>query len=279
MKKILLFLFLLLIANISKAQHEVEGTKPFVLGVIDSIYSTELSETRTLNIYLPEGYSFDSVRTYPVIYLLDGSADEDFIHVAGIVQYNNFSWINRFPKTILVGIANTGNRKKDFTFPVKNLDFLVKVGFEKKVFPQYGGSANFISFIEKELQPFIEEKYHTNSSKTIIGQSLGGLLASEILIKKPSLFDTYIIISPSLWWGNESLLASHFSKSGLAKTSVYISVGNEGKIMIDDAKNLAALLKRNGASEIIYNFLPDENHATIGHQAVYDAFKLLYPLK
>jgi len=32
----------------------------------------------------------------------------------------------------------------------------------------------------------------------IIGQSLGGLLASEILMKKPELFNKYVIISPSL---------------------------------------------------------------------------------
>ena len=60
--------------------------------------------------------------------------------------------------------------------------------------------------IEKELQPYIETKYKTNNDKTIIGQSLGGLFATEVLLKKPTLFNKYIIISPSLWWDNGSLL-------------------------------------------------------------------------
>ena len=32
-------------------------TRPFVLGRTDIVHSAELSEDRTLNIYLPEGYS------------------------------------------------------------------------------------------------------------------------------------------------------------------------------------------------------------------------------
>jgi len=89
-------------------------SKPFILGEILEINSLELAEKRTLNIYLPAGYSRAHSSRYPVIYLLDGSADEDFIHVAGLVQFNNFPWINRLPESIVVGIANT-NRKRDFT--------------------------------------------------------------------------------------------------------------------------------------------------------------------
>jgi predicted alpha/beta superfamily hydrolase len=62
---------------------QTESTKPFVLGVIDEIQSKELTEKRILNIYLPEGYNQNDTIKYPVIYLLDGSADEDFIHIVG----------------------------------------------------------------------------------------------------------------------------------------------------------------------------------------------------
>ncbi len=63
----------------------------------------QLGENRILNIYLPEGYKQEDTTKYPVIYLFDGSADEDFIHIVGIVQFNNFEWINRVPKSIVVG--------------------------------------------------------------------------------------------------------------------------------------------------------------------------------
>jgi len=167
----------------SKTAIKPDNTKPFTLGVIDEIYSKELGEKRILNIYLPEGYNKNDAVQYPVTYLLDGSADEDFIHVAGLYQFNSFEWINRVPKSIVVGIA-TVNRKRDFTFPTT-----IKADQEK--YPASGHSDQFIAFIEKELKPFLEKKYKANNSRTIIGQSLGGLLATEILLKKPTLFSKF----------------------------------------------------------------------------------------
>jgi len=247
---------------------------PFTIGLIDKIQSIELSETRILNIYLPEGYSPDSSTSYPVIYLLDGSAKEDFIHVVGIVQF--LTMIESLPKSIVVGIANI-DRRRDFTFPTT-------IEQDKKDYPTTGSSAKFMAFIEKELQPFIQKKYKTNSTKTIIGQSLGGLFATEVLLKKPYLFDNYMIVSPSLWWDNESLLTiapGLLVKQPDIKTNVYISVGNEGKKMEDDARLLAQMLHTSDKINLQLHFLPlpNETHLTILHNSVYKGFELLYPKK
>ncbi|MFZ1370908.1 MAG: alpha/beta hydrolase-fold protein [Ferruginibacter sp.] len=256
------------------------STKPFVLGVIEELPSTILAEKRILNIYLPEGYHKNDSSKYPVIYLLDGSADEDFIHVAGLVQFNNFSWINRVPKSIVVGIANT-DRQRDLTFS-STLDA------NKKMAPTSGRSDAFINFIEKELQPFIEKKYKANTERTIIGQSLGGLLATEILLKKPMLFNKYIIISPSLWWDNGSLLqlsSTLLLESFNQVTGIYIGVGKEGltpgpnpRVMEVDANVLAEKIRltKSKTVQVHFDYLPQEDHATIGHQAVFNAFRLLY---
>lgn len=271
-----------IIAQQKQLSHPSES-KPFALGVIDQIQSLQLSEKRTLNIYLPEGYQQNDTIHYQVIYLLDGSADEDFIHIAGLVQYNNFSWINRIPKTIVVGIANV-DRRRDFTSPTV---------FEKDKanYPTSGGSQKFIAFIEKELQPYIEKKYKTNASKTIIGQSLGGLLATEILFEKPTLFNKYIIVSPSLWWNDGALLRKESSilQAGFPqKTDIYIGVGKEGltpgldsHVMEVDA-NLLADKIQSGKSKnvkVLFDYLPQENHATVTHPAVFNAFRLLYPVQ
>ncbi|GAB3944021.1 alpha/beta hydrolase-fold protein [Spirosoma harenae] len=262
---------------------QTRTSKPFVLGTIEEIYSAQLGERRTLNIYLPADYKPTDTTKYAVIYLLDGSADEDFIHVVGLVQFNNFPWIDRVPKTIVVGIANV-DRRRDFTYPTTVED-------DKKRFPTTGHSDKFIAFIEKELQPFIEKTYKTNNSKTIIGQSLGGLLATEILLKKPALFTKYIIISPSLWWDNGSLLdrASGLLPNHITqKTDVYIGVGKEGlaptkipHVMEVDANLLVEKLKKISGKQttIHFDYLPQEDHATITHQAVFNAFRLLYPAK
>ncbi|MEO6254799.1 MAG: alpha/beta hydrolase-fold protein [Ferruginibacter sp.] len=256
--------------------------KPFELGVIDEMQSTLLGEKRILNIYLPEGYNKNDTIKYPVIYLLDGSADEDFIHVVGLVQFNNFPWIDRVPKSIVVGIA-TVDRRRDFTYPTT-------IEPDKKAYPTTGHSDKFIAFIEKELQPFVEKKYKTNQSRTIIGQSLGGLLATEILLKKSTLFNKYIIISPSLWWDDGSLLKQAsplLLESFSQETGIYIGTGKEGlgpgitpHVMEVDANVLADKLKQTKSKkvQVHFDYLPDEDHATIGHIAVFNAFRMLYPV-
>lgn len=246
--------------------------------------SKELNETRTINIYLPDDYDPKDSAGYEVIYLPDGGVEEDFFHVAGIVRFNNQPWVNRFPKSIVVGIENT-NRRRDFTFPVPNLDFVTKMGFKKEQFPAYGGSGKYIAFLQKELQPFIDSSFRTNKKRTIIGESLAGLLATEILLKHIDLFDTYIIITPSLWWGGESLLKSAptlLPADHKHKVKVYVGACNkeEDKVMYEDAMALSDLLKKRSGGWLyhVYDYLPDEYHATVMHLAVYNAFKLLYPV-
>jgi predicted alpha/beta superfamily hydrolase len=284
MKKITAILILTfyttLVFGQSKKTKEKESDKPFVLGVTTAVNSKVLGEKRILNIYLPEGYNPKDTTNYPVIYLLDGSADEDFIHIAGLVQYNSFEWINRVPKSIVVGIA-TVDRRRDFTYPTT-------IEKDKKAYPTTGGSDKFIAFLETELQPFIQNKYKTNGSKTLIGQSLGGLLATEILFKKPQLFTKYVIVSPSLWWDNGSLLnqTPETIKAVFNQPKqIYIGVGKEGLTSIEnphvmevDANILADKLKtaKSNTSNVFFDYLPEEDHATIMHQAVLNAFKVIY---
>lgn len=285
MNKFLIASFLLFFTSFLFSQNKksktTETSKPFVLGVIDEIQSKELGENRILNIYLPEGYNPDDAVKYPVIYLLDGSANEDFIHIAGLVQFNSFEWINQVPKSIVVGIA-TVDRKRDFTFPTT----LEK---DKTRFPTTGHSDKFIAFIEKELQPFIEKKYKTTDSKTIIGQSLGGLFGAEILLKKPSLFNKYVIVSPSVWWDNGSILnldSQILQENFQQPTEIYIAVGKEGltpteipRVMEVDANLLTEKIQLSKSKnvKVYFDYFPNENHGTILHLAVFNSFKFFYP--
>ncbi|PHR17048.1 MAG: esterase [Fluviicola sp.] len=248
-----------------------EATKQgFLIGERLEFHSTVLDEDRMLNIYLPNGYSPDSDVKYPVIYLLDGSQDEDFIHIAGIVQFGSYPWINMIEESIVVGIENV-DRKRDFCFPTT-------IAQDKIDFPTTGGSEAFINFLETELQPYIESAYKVKDEKTIIGQSLGGLLATEILAKKPDLFDKYIIVSPSLWWDDQSLLDMEFAPYE-GKKSIYITVGEEGKVMKRDAKSLYKKLKKSANSTVLleHRFLKEQNHGDALHLGVYNAFEAMKP--
>ena len=244
----------------------------FILGKTLIFQSEILGEERQLNIYLPAGYQQNDSLNYPVVYLLDGSADEDFIHVAGLMQFANFPWVKLFPPAIVVGIANV-DRKRDFTYPTKNKK-------DKEDFPTTGGSAKFIQSIEKEIQPLITQAFRTNSTRTLIGQSLGGLLATEILFKAPELFSHYMIISPSLWWDDQSLLtyAPKCLSAGFKETvSVFVSVGKEGEIMEGTARALADKLKANSDNNVNtwFHYMGDQGHANILHLAIYKAMELM----
>ncbi len=273
MRSIMLAFVLLVLLQVDasaqkKRSSKKETPKPFVLGTTDKLMSAVLNEERVLNVYLPPSYSKDTVRHYPVIYLLDGSADEDFVHIVGLVQFLNM--IQVMPETIVVGIGNV-DRRRDFTHPTT-------VKEDMKLVPVSGGSAQFIEYIAQEVQPYVETKYRTNSVKTIIGQSLGGLLATEILLKKPELFNNYIIVSPSLWWDNESLLSRSWkllNAHDYTNVKVYLSIGTEGDRMEDDADKLLQQLRHVNDLKVMYVPLPEESHLTILHRSVYKAFEML----
>ncbi len=261
-KRFLLALFLLCLCHNLFAQ---EITKSDIkLGETFTFQSTILGEQRKLNIYTPPSYG-KTDKDFPVIYVLDGSLDEDFIHVVGLTQFSSFSWINTIEESIVVGISNV-DRKKDFTFPSNNKK-------DQEEFPTSGHSKNFISFLKNEVIPLVDKSYQTTTDRTLIGQSLGGLLATEILYSHTALFNKYIIVSPSMWWDDESLLAA---KGDFKKPypKVYVAVGKEGPTMETTATKLYyktwLLLEKDN---VYYDFLEDANHGDALHLAVYNALK------
>jgi hypothetical protein len=157
------------------------------------------------------------------------------------------------------------------------------VASEQQTFPTAGGSEAYINFLVQDLFPFIDQNFYTSKSRTIIGQSLGGLLATEILLTHPSFFSRYIIISPSLWWDDGSLLRRGMGTLSrqTAVPEVYIAAGKEGlvpwahpHVMEVDANLLYDKLRdsTSGKVNVFFDYLPNEDHATIGHQAVVNAF-------
>lgn len=278
-KLIVLFLFIGLIqSDYCSAQTE---SRPLVIGKSDFLHSNILNESRTLNIYLPPNYNAEDSLKYPVIYLLDGGINEDFLHILGLVYYNMQAWIGRLQPSIVVGIEKN-NRRRDFTFAVSNIDFIEEKGFQKSAFPEYGGSEKYMDFLEKELQPYIENNYHANGISTLIGESLAGLLGTEILLERPHLFEQYIIISPSLWWGERELLkrGENLLDSNLKiPVEIYIAAPSkeEDLGMYAAAENLYHLLKNNVNAKVYFDYLAEELHSTVMHQAVYNAFEKFHP--
>ena len=245
------------------------AVSPLSIGEQLTFKSTVLNENRTLNVYLPASYKKSDDKRYPVIYLLDGAIDEDFIHVSGIVQFASFPWLKFVPESIVVGIVNV-DRKRDFTFESSD-------PLDVKEFPTSGGAASFIKFLDAEVQPLVNKQYRTNQQSTLIGQSLGGLLATKILLDSPNLFNNYLIVSPSLWWNKESLL-SHPVTVSEGNLNIYIGVGGEGSTMIRLAASLSDKLNQayKNKNATSFKYFEELNHGDALHLATYEGLKSIF---
>lgn len=132
---------------------------------------------RDYNIYisLPDAYSFSPV-AYPVVYLLDG--DITFIWAT---EYSR--WLSSgdvLPEMIIVGIDNSSRRSRD-------------------LLPEYEGVGKFLTFIQEELIPYVDDNYRTKpTDRTLAGVSDGGLFTLYALFHSPETFNRYIVTTPAL---------------------------------------------------------------------------------
>ncbi|MCH6259107.1 alpha/beta hydrolase-fold protein [Puniceicoccaceae bacterium K14] len=138
-------------------------------------------------VRLPDDYT--ESKSYPTIYLLDGGIT--FPLLAAYYQYLSLG--EEVPDCIIVGISygtldwqKGNNRSFDFTTQSSEAN-------------HWGGAPVFLSFLNKELLPFIEENYSSDPSKRILfGQSLGGQFAIYAASIAPNLFWGHIASNPAL---------------------------------------------------------------------------------
>jgi uncharacterized protein len=108
---------LLLAMTMAAAALAPQDRAPLVIGETFTIASKALGETRTLNVYRPSPYGLSPDAPLPVLYMPDGGIQEDFLHVAGLVQVLTGNGTMR--PFLLVGIENT-ERRRDMTGPTSN---------------------------------------------------------------------------------------------------------------------------------------------------------------
>jgi predicted alpha/beta superfamily hydrolase len=243
------------------------ATQPLAIGDALTIKSAVMGEERQVNVYLPPEYS-TSKQKYPVLYLIDGGLDQDFLHISGATHLGAL-W-GRSQPMIVVGIA-TKDRRRELVGPTRSAELLTK-------YPTAGSSARFRDFIRDEVFPAISSQYRTSGESGVIGESLAGLFIVETYLREPGLFTHYAAISPSLWWddnrlANEAagLLAMQKKQSG----KLYLTMANEGP---DTEAGMATLIKalqsRKGWCSAPK---PGLTHATIYHTVSPEALQYIFP--
>ncbi|WP_115050562.1 alpha/beta hydrolase [Xanthomonas arboricola] len=140
---------------------------------------------------------------YPVVYLLDGNAalmelDERLL--------DSLSTHGDAP--VLVFIADDSalridavGRSLDYT-PARYGDGRVETD---PLNPQRrtGGAAVFTQLIATRIRPQVEARVAVDRQRqTLWGHSYGGLFVLQVLLTQPQLFQHYVAVDPSLWWGD-----------------------------------------------------------------------------
>lgn len=244
----------------------------------------ELKEQSSGRIYplfiqLPASYAGQPDRVYPVIYLTD--AHYSFPLVSGAVRFPMNSGVMQQAIIVAVsyekGSKGAGSRIRDYT-PSK-----------AKTWQQETGNANgHMAFIRDTVFPFIEQNYRgSNTNRTFVGNSLGGLFGAYMLFTEPELFSNYILGSPSVWFDNNMILASSVVKPGAA-TRIYISVGEyetpaygEGQDMLAGAKQLTdKILALDSANvELRFSVVAGASHATAFPTSAIQGLDWIYGIK
>ena len=220
-----------------------------------TIQSAAVGEARRINVWTPPGYAANRTR-YPVLYMPDGGVEEDFPHVVATVD--SAVRAGEMRPVIVVGIENT-QRRRDMTGPTR-------VARDSTIAPRVGGSAAFRRFIAAELMPEVRRRYRTTDETAIIGESLAGLFVMETFFEQPGLFETYIALSPSLYWNDQALIRAAGerlrARPRVRGTLYFASAGDD---IGPEAARLAEIFRANAPRGLrwAYRPRPDLTHATI----------------
>lgn len=259
------------------------------VGVLDSLYSKVLNESRQIYVQLPASYTPEKNQKYPVVFILDG---EIFLPTVNDVQ--NYYSGGFTPEMVLVGISNDKNRVRDLT--TSTITTKYGMPFNEK----NGEADNFRTFIETELIPFVENKYPVTDYRTLIGHSYGGLFTISTMLNQPNLFANYLAIDPSLDWDNQKLLKEAqdvFVKLKYTNKALFMSLSGQlhmqnSQITIDNVmqdttdftvfarSNIAFsnMVKQNAKNGLSFDwkFYPKDIHGTVPFPSIMDGLISLF---
>jgi predicted alpha/beta superfamily hydrolase len=231
-----------------------------------AIKSEVLGEDRVALIRTPAGYDGSGQRL-PVLYMTDGA--DQLGHTASTIEFlARNDWM---PEMIVVAIVNT-DRARDLTPTRAPLDT------DDKGPPVGGGADRFLKFIETELIPRVEKTYRTAPYRIFAGHSLGGLLAVHAFATRNELFNTYIAVSPSLWWDNQLVIRETEEllkgRKALDRT-LFVTLGNEEGRMRSGFEKLKAVFGQHRVKGFTWDamLMEDEHHGSVVLRSHYFGLK------
>jgi len=206
---------------------------------IRGLWSPELRNRRTVDVYLPASYA-GSRRKYPVVYMQDGqNLSDPATAFAG--TWHLPATLNALAdeglEAVIVGIHNTGPGRLGEYSPFAD--------------PRHGGGRGdtYLRFLTRTLKPRIDRSFRTRAGREatlIAGSSMGALISLHAFFALPSVFGGAAALSPSVWYADRRMLTL-VARSRRPRGHLYLDVGTgEGAATVRDARRLRDLLVGKG---------------------------------
>lgn len=270
MKNILILVCLTLLPFLSVQANE---TSDFTLSRIQvlPIKDTQADRQYELYIKLPEGYSKNKDKIYPVIYLTDALWQIELL--SGATEF-------MMEDAILVGISwqkdiNEALLKEKGEHISRSRDYSISKSSNPEIQAKYqlGQASNHLTFIRNDVIKTIEKNYRTDpDNRTYFGFSSGGRFGAYILMAQPDTFKNYILGSPSLWRDIPLLfsLENPALKSKTSAINLFISYGELEERLSPHIEDFVTKLKAKK-----YEGLSSIKHVVIESSGHSDSFPML----
>ena len=278
-----------------------QDPKPYVLEdtEVREIRARALHRDYQLFISLPRGYA-ESTRRYPVLFVTDANYAFPLIRSIAKRIRNGGEDMEDF---ILVGLSYAKgetpeySRRRDYT-PTANGD-KEAVSDMLSAPPVYGEAEGYRKFIAEEVFPLVAQKYRADMKRAIYaGHSYGGLFGLHVLFTEPSMFEKYIIGSPSLWFDRRVAFATERSYAKAHSdlpAKVFMAVAsyetlnfssddpryNKTVDMVRDLQAMEHVLASRGykSLDVTSIVVPDEDHLTVFPAVITRGLKWALPPK
>ena len=228
-----------------------------------------------LNVAPP--FRYDSLAAAPLILCLDGSWTEGAVRDATRIM----SMSGEAPEAIVAGLSFTDITMGDYVrsrarwfCPTQWVPPEI-TGVKDVVAQDLGRALTYLAFIKNQVMPGLLADFRV-SETWLVGHSFSGLFGLRTLFTDPSLFDKYLLASPSIWWDDRVMFgfeAEYAANHQDLPARVFLAAGeqetgadSEFNIGGDMVEMATRLTDRNYPSLTVdHAVLPTESHSsTIG---------------